>query len=197
MPTLDQLRRDVRAKVVGFLFFVGVLADVFGVTDRLDSAIPVVAAFVPLAALAGTLIFGALTIVRVVEWQVDRRNEGPKTRTFTRLHRSILNRKETLLALPGEIELTIPDGIYTFRDRPDKRDAINSKIRTELEILAGSLNELGVSTPRVSIDDNARRSWIDFLARLEVYALDGRLEDAIRLGEAHIQLDVPKGQGAP
>ena len=173
MPTLDQLRGDVRAKAIAFLFCVGVLSDIFGVVDRLDSVLPIVAAFVPLAALAGTLTFGALIIVRVVEWLVDRRKGGPAKRALRSKLPAIKHCKELLLSLDRR-PLYETDSEYQGR-------VVN--VYTEIEILAYQLKELGISTPPIrDLHHEKKRKWVSTLARLEGYARSGYLEAAVQYG---------------
>lgn len=175
MPTLDQLRGDVRAKAIAFLFCVGVLSDILGVVDRLDSVLPIVAAFVPLAALAGTLTFGALIIVRVVEWLVDRIKGGPAKRVLRSKLKEIRHCRELLLASETR---TLGESDSEFRAR-----GITSWI--ELRNLRNELEELDLPTPDISSDgESTVRKWTGYLSGLQVYARNGNLEEAVQLGEA-------------
>ena len=174
MATLRELQSLVRAKVVAFLFFLGVLADFFGVTDRLDAILPAIAAFIPLAAWAGTVFFGVLLAERIWWGVQDRRNRGPARHDFKCLRPSILQCQESLLALPDMTDEST---------RTARRDALHSTAETELETLAHDLSELGIPVLPASIFPFIHLySWTEFLSRLEVYARDGRLEAAARLG---------------
>ena len=177
MPTLDQLRGDVRAKVVGFLFFVGVLADVFGVTDRLDSAIPVVAAFVPLTALLGTLLFGVLLAERIRWWVRDRRNNGPARRKLLSLHDTIQEARDKLeSSMTGRI--LGHESNERYQGRVEEVDAL-------IESLAYELKQLGISTPPVGdihLSDKVNM-WLVALPRFVAFSSRGDLDAAVRLGE--------------
>ena len=144
MSTLQALRQSLWPKIAGFVFFLGVLADILGVTQHLEASSKTVAAFVPLVAWAGTASFGIFLAERLW-WSIrDRRDRGPARRDFMCLHCTILQRKKSLLKLPDRIRSTIPDQFVVFTDRPDKRAAINSQVRTEMETLASSLKVLDI-----------------------------------------------------
>ncbi len=174
MSPFQQFRSSVRAKVVGFLFFLSVLADIFGVTDRLDALLPVVPALIPLIALFGTLAFGVLLVERIVWFVVDRRNKGPAGRKFMCLHSAIVEARELVEALdirkPGETEAGYQGRVV--------------RAYTKVQILEHELKQLGISMPPVrDLHNDKKRTWVSALSRIEGLSEKGLFEAAARFGE--------------
>ena len=171
------LRQSLWPKIAGLLIFVGMLADVFGVSEHLGASSKAVAAFAPLVAWVGTASFGTFLAERLW-WRIrDTKAKGPERRRFGCLHEAIAEARNKLeTAAFGRYSDENP---WRYEGRLNEADAL-------VESLASELNSLGIATPPVGniYESEKMQLWLRALPRLESFSGRGDLDAAIRLGES-------------
>ena len=178
MATLQMLRQSLWPKIAGLLIFVGMLADVFGVSEHLGASSKAVAAFAPLVAWVGTASFGTFLAERLWWWIRDRKSKGPDRRRFRCLHADLSEaRKKLEESMTRKSRGYGPEPIDEYEGRKQEADAL-------VESLATELKQLGIATPPVgNIHESDKvQKWLKTLPRLVGNSSRGDLDAAIRLG---------------